>query len=131
MWPDGYRFISVISPRTRTRPNSPSRVRLIAPETSETVNSGRLVALIPGGRGSSMSASLCYTTHRRNRGWPMRVLVIGSGGREHALCWAIAASPLLEKLWCAPGNPGIAAVAENVPIGMLDFPALVEFARAN
>ena len=38
----------------------------------------------------------------------MRVLVIGSGGREHALCWAIAASPLLTKLWCAPGNPGIA-----------------------
>ena len=48
----------------------------------------------------------------------MRVLVIGSGGREHALCWAIAASPLLTKLWCAPGNPGIAAVAECVPIGV-------------
>ncbi len=61
----------------------------------------------------------------------MRVLVIGSGGREHALCWAIAASPLLSKLWCAPGNPGIAAVAECVPIGAMDFPALVEFARSN
>jgi phosphoribosylamine--glycine ligase len=61
----------------------------------------------------------------------MRVLVIGSGGREHALCWAIAASPLLEKLWCAPGNPGIAAVAECVPIGMMDFPALVAFAKHN
>jgi phosphoribosylamine--glycine ligase len=58
----------------------------------------------------------------------MRVLVIGSGGREHALCWAIAASPLLEKLWCAPGNPGIAAVAECVPIGVMDFSALVAFA---
>jgi phosphoribosylamine---glycine ligase len=61
----------------------------------------------------------------------MRVLVIGSGGREHALCWSIAASPLLEKLWCAPGNPGIAAVAERVPIGLMDFPALVAFARDN
>ena len=61
----------------------------------------------------------------------MRVLVIGSGGREHALCWAIAASPLLDKLWCAPGNPGTAAVAENLPIGAMDFAALVAFAVAN
>jgi phosphoribosylamine---glycine ligase len=61
----------------------------------------------------------------------MRVLVIGSGGREHALCWAIAASPLLEKLWCAPGNPGIASVAECVPIGVMDFSDLVAFARDN
>jgi len=61
----------------------------------------------------------------------MRVLVIGSGGREHALCWAIAASPVLTKLWCAPGNPGIAAVADCVPIGVLDFPALVAFAQDN
>ena len=61
----------------------------------------------------------------------MRVLVIGGGGREHALCWAISASPLLEKLWCAPGNPGIAAVAECVPIGVMDFPALVDFALTN
>ena len=61
----------------------------------------------------------------------MRVLVIGSGGREHALCWALAASPLLTKLWCAPGNPGIARVAECIGIGMLDFPALVAFAQDN
>jgi phosphoribosylamine--glycine ligase len=61
----------------------------------------------------------------------MRVLVIGSGGREHALCWSLAASPLLSKLWCAPGNPGIAQVAECVPIGALDFPALVAFAQDN
>ncbi len=61
----------------------------------------------------------------------MRVLVIGSGAREHALCWAISASPLLEKLWCAPGNPGIAAVAECVPIGVMDFPELIAFAQDN
>ena len=61
----------------------------------------------------------------------MRVLVIGGGGREHALCWALAASPLLEQLWCAPGNPGIAALARNVPIAADDIPALVAFARDN
>jgi phosphoribosylamine---glycine ligase len=59
----------------------------------------------------------------------MRVLVIGSGGREHALCWAIAASPLLTQLWCAPGNPGIVAEAECVPIPVTDFAGLVAFAR--
>jgi phosphoribosylamine---glycine ligase len=61
----------------------------------------------------------------------MRVLVVGSGGREHALCWALAASPLLTKLWCAPGNPGTAEVAENLPIGALDIAGLVKFARDN
>ncbi|WP_372622360.1 phosphoribosylamine--glycine ligase [Falsiroseomonas sp.] len=59
----------------------------------------------------------------------MRVLVVGGGGREHALCWAIAASPLLTKLWCAPGNPGIAELAECVPVGATDIPALIDFAR--
>jgi len=58
----------------------------------------------------------------------MRVLVVGSGGREHALCWAIAASPILDQLWCAPGNPGTAQVAENVPIGVMDTAAIVAFA---
>ncbi len=61
----------------------------------------------------------------------MRVLVIGSGGREHALCWKLAASPLLTKLWCAPGNPGTAELAENVPIGVLDIADLVRFAQDN
>jgi phosphoribosylamine--glycine ligase len=61
----------------------------------------------------------------------MKVLVVGSGGREHALCWALSASPLLTKLYCAPGNPGIAAVAECVAIGVLDIPTLVGFAQDN
>ncbi|NKC33016.1 phosphoribosylamine--glycine ligase [Falsiroseomonas selenitidurans] len=59
----------------------------------------------------------------------MRVLVVGGGGREHALCWAIARSPRLEALWCAPGNPGIESVADCVPIGTEDIAALVAFAR--
>ena len=58
----------------------------------------------------------------------MKVLVVGSGGREHALCWSIAASPLCRKLYCAPGNAGIAAEAECVPIAAENVPALVEFA---
>ncbi|MSP30468.1 MAG: phosphoribosylamine--glycine ligase [Acetobacteraceae bacterium] len=61
----------------------------------------------------------------------MRVLVIGSGGREHALCWAIAGSPILDKLWCAPGNPGTAQVAENVAMGVLEIPSIVAFALDN
>ncbi|HEY0422141.1 MAG TPA: phosphoribosylamine--glycine ligase [Rhodopila sp.] len=61
----------------------------------------------------------------------MRVLVVGSGGREHALCWAVSGSPLLTKLYCAPGNPGIAAVAECVNIGVLEIPTLVAFVQDN
>ena len=61
----------------------------------------------------------------------MRVLVVGGGGREHALAWKLAASPLLTKLWIAPGNPGTAAVGENVPIGATDVGRLVRFAHDN
>ena len=61
----------------------------------------------------------------------MKVLVVGSGGREHALCWALGASPLCETLWCAPGNAGIADVAECVAIGAEDVAKLTEFAVAN
>ena len=58
----------------------------------------------------------------------MKILVVGSGGREHALCWSISASPLCDKLYCAPGNAGIAAEAECVAISAEDLPALVNFA---
>ncbi len=59
----------------------------------------------------------------------MQVLILGSGGREHALAWAISASPLLTKLYCAPGNAGIAEVATCVPIDIADHDAVIRFAR--
>lgn len=59
----------------------------------------------------------------------MRVLVIGGGGREHALAWKIRQSPQVEKVYCAPGNAGIAQVAEVVPIPADDVPGLLRFAR--
>ncbi|HYM29931.1 MAG TPA: phosphoribosylamine--glycine ligase [Candidatus Cybelea sp.] len=60
----------------------------------------------------------------------MNVLVVGSGGREHALCWAIAASPLVDQLYCAPGNGGIEAVARCIDIDALDFDGLIGFCRS-
>lgn len=59
----------------------------------------------------------------------MKILVIGSGGREHALVWKIAQSPLVEKVYCAPGNPGIGTIAENVQIKVDDLAGLLAFAR--
>lgn len=61
----------------------------------------------------------------------MKVLIIGSGGREHAIAWKVSQSKRVEKIYCAPGNAGIAELAECVPIGAMEFDRLVSFARDN
>ncbi len=60
----------------------------------------------------------------------MKVLVVGSGGREHALCWALAASPLADALYCAPGNAGIAEVATCLPVAATDIDGMAATCRA-
>ena len=61
----------------------------------------------------------------------MHILLLGSGGREHALAWKIAASPLVTKLWCAPGNAGIAREAECVALDVADHAAVIDFCRSH
>lgn len=61
----------------------------------------------------------------------MNILVVGSGGREHAICYKIAQSPKADKIYCAPGNAGIASVAECVDIGAMEFEKLAAFAKEN
>ena len=61
----------------------------------------------------------------------MKVLVLASGGRQQAICTSVAKSPRVDKIYCAPGNAGIAALAECVPIGAMEFDKLVAFAKEN
>src|ERR1700674_5888003 len=61
----------------------------------------------------------------------MNILLLGSGGREHALAWKMAASPLVERLYCAPGNAGIAQEAELIGLDLADHAALIGFCKGN
>jgi len=61
----------------------------------------------------------------------MKILVVGGGGREHTLVWKIAQSPLVEKIYCAPGNAGISQLAECISIKDSDIDALLKFADKN
>ena len=66
---------------------------------------------------------------RPDRRAALNILVVGSGGREHALCWSLAASPAVTKVYCAPGNAGIAEVAECIDLRVDDLDGIVAFAR--
>lgn len=59
----------------------------------------------------------------------MKILIVGSGGREHAICWKVKQSKLVTEIFCAPGNPGTAAIAENINIKVDDIDSLVSFAK--
>ena len=59
----------------------------------------------------------------------MKVLIVGGGGREHAIAWKVSQSPRVTKLYCAPGNAGIAKIATCVPIGVMEFDKMVAFAK--
>lgn len=61
----------------------------------------------------------------------MKILVVGGGGREHAIVWKIAQSPKVDKIYCAPGNGGIAELAECVDIAAMDIENMVKFAKDN
>lgn len=71
----------------------------------------------------------CTSEAQERRSKQMKILIVGSGGREHAIAWKLAQSPLTEKLYCAPGNAGIAEYAQCVNIGAMEFDKLVAFAK--
>src|SRR6202163_537385 len=69
--------------------------------------------------------------HKPSLVFLMHILLLGSGGREHALAWKIAGSPLVTKLWCTPGNAGIAREAECVALDIADHQAVIDFCKRN
>src|SRR5437667_6383642 len=89
--------------------------------------SGRRAAC--GGR--CVAADTAASTVPLQNAQSMKILVIGSGGREHALAWKLRQSPHAERIFCAPGNAGTGEIAENVAIAASDLDALVRFAKEN
>src|SRR5207302_11096874 len=100
-----------------------------AANSAETpLHNGHSAVRSPCGEGAFCATETASSSHLAP---VMNILLLGSGCREHALAWKIAASPLLTKLWCAPGNAGIAQEAECVPLDITDHAAVVAFCKAN
>ncbi len=131
---DPTRILCPPSPAHQPRAQSAIEVRWAASKSQAQPNQERLATAATG--VSKLSAFL-PAFFPVESGLTMKVLVIGSGGREHALVWKLAQSPLATQMWCAPGNAGIAGecllsngrAVECVPTGAEDLPALLEFAR--
>lgn len=81
------------------------------------------------GNSSQDKNNVQKTVAGKDRHTSMKVLIVGSGGREHAIAWSIAKSSKVDKIYCAPGNAGIAQIAECVNIGAMEFDKLVAFAK--
>jgi phosphoribosylamine---glycine ligase len=91
---------------------------------------------IPNGKHGHLPVAISYSLQPsplslQSNAFAMKILVIGSGGREHALAWKLVRSPDAERIFCAPGNAGTAEFAENVSISAGDLGALVQFAKEN
>src|SRR3989344_2600311 len=100
-------------------------MRFNCPEISETDSGG---ALAPGGIWANSPPEREDISSVKGSG--MNILLVGSGGREHALCWKLAQSPQVETLFAAPGNPGIAEHASCVALDVTDHAAVAGFCAA-
>src|SRR3546814_4352815 len=112
------------SPRTRTRAKPSSTVRLIVADNWLTDSGG---TLSPGTASANSRASVPSSDAGSGKGTDMNILLVGSGGREHALSWQLAQSPSCAKLYAAPANPGFEAYAECVGVAADDIAGLLAF----
>ncbi len=104
--------------------DTPKALQQRVMEEAEWVIMPRAIDLIANGKSNGRRRT------RKDKGVrAMKVLIVGSGGREHAIAWKVAQSPKVDKIYCAPGNAGIAEYAECVDIAAMEFDKLVAFAK--
>src|SRR3982751_4585382 len=98
------------------------------PKLARRVRSCRFLSIPPSTNFERVAADTTASTVNKLR---MKILIIGGGGREHALAWKLRQSPLAGRVFCAPGNAGTGEIAENIAIPVSDLIALVRFAKEN